>query len=160
MCWFDSLDLIVDGARETDRLRIAWNCSPDERPLYESRVSDFAAEQGLELELGGQSDQLSTMAGCPDLVLKTTPEHVAQLAHQVSDRHHLRCIALTYHGVVLGYAAEAANIGARLSDVVREVEGQLHERGGDWRSRHLEADEAVAAETGWLRILQQEFAAP
>lgn len=164
--WFDSVDVLFDSATGDCRVRIALNCPLSEWPVYEQFLAAFAKSYGLQM--CAQKAAPGPIDGCPDFVLKTTPDRVMALAAEVSAEAGADCIALCYSGVVHGYlrSERQASVGVSLvsSDEPQKVRTIVsrHERalvaaGGDWHSRHLPADSPKGLESNWLTMLEQEF---
>lgn len=153
MHWFDSIDVIVDHG-DHSRMRIVVNGPPDESPVVDSFLSKFAASQGLTLT--SALDVSSPTDGCPDFVLKTTPEFVVPLAREIARAEGIRCVALCYNGVVHGYFQGDSNPAERLKNLIAARAKDLYAIGGDWHSRHWPATETSSLEAGWVSILEQE----
>ncbi|MCO6457761.1 MAG: FAD-binding protein [Pirellulaceae bacterium] len=165
--WFDSVDVLLPGPSGEDQLRVAWNCAPGERAVYESRLCELAAEHKLRVTMEADAGPIAD--GLPDLVLKTTADQCLGLARQVVSNHPFQCVALCYSGVVHAYAAERCDVEGQVAAAASQFAARLHERGGDWRSRHCVSANALDSpgsiderdvESRWLAILEQEFAAP
>ncbi|MFO1040228.1 MAG: FAD-linked oxidase C-terminal domain-containing protein [Planctomycetaceae bacterium] len=151
MHWFDAIDLLADA--DSCQLRITVNCPVPERQFVEAWLTKLAASQYLELQ--SDRDVSSPRDGCPDFVLKTAPELVVKLAREIALIENIRCVALCYNGVVLGYFGEDPRLD-RLRALVNSRHDELLSVGGDWHSRHLTAVVPSAVEAGWISILEQE----
>ncbi len=151
MHWFDAVDVLFDGDIESCRLRIALNCPTQEWSVYEGHLSSFATKHGLALK----SDPSAPLApdGCPDFVLKTTPDQAITLARETSMGNSMTCIALCYNGVVHGYLKQA-DAKSQVAAVIHRYQKQLLDVGGDWQSRHIPAAAPTGIEVEWLSRLQ------
>ncbi len=163
MHWFDSADVVVEGSAESCRLRIALNCPAYESAVYEEYLSGFAATHGLTLH--GETTTFIPADGCPDFVLKTTPDQVIPLARRIAFENEVTCIALCGNGVVHGYLQHGIEPGApdvqlKITRIIDRCAKEIHAVGGDWRSRHIPAFVSSGVETQWLRQLEKEFASP
>lgn len=176
--WFDSVDVVVEGSQEWCRLRISLNCPADESAVYEKHLSSLAAKH--ELLLHSESIASVPADGCPDFVLKTTPDEVIPLARKVSVENDVTCVALCYNGAVHGYlknglqtgnagtgtrqsfdrslTASAAEVQLRITSIIERCSKEIHAVGGDWQSRHVPSTAASGVEEQWLQQLEQEFA--
>ena len=181
--WFDSVDAVLEGSHESCRLRISLNCPVYESGVYMEHLSAFAAKH--ELRLHSESIASVPADGCPDFVLKTTPDQVIRLARSVAVENDVTCIALCYNGVVHGYlqrgcetglgsggglqssdrsfrasAAEslAAESQVRIKNIIARCSKEIHAVGGDWQSRYIPVAAPSGVEAQWLRKLAQEFA--
>ncbi len=152
MHWFDSVDLIAQDG--TAQLRIAVNCPVPEWPLFETFVSSFAARQDLTCR--ADRDASPPLDGCPDLTLKTTPEHAAELTLAVATQYRIRCVGLCGPGVVHGYLADGPSPDQPLNDIIREFGAALQAIGGDCHSRHLPPILPSAVEGAWIETLKKE----
>lgn len=152
MHWFDSIDLILDGAGDST-LRIVVNCPAFELPVVETYLSSQARSFGLTIR--SERDCPFPMDGCPDFVLKTSPENAIELAREIAATG-IRCIALCFCGAVHGYVDDGANKIERIAAVIRDKSAAMESMGGDGHSRHVPAREASPIETGWIdRFLQE-----
>ena len=178
--WFDSVDVLVNGRAESCRLRIALNCPTSESGVYEQHLSAFAAKHGLALH----SESVTSIPadGCPDFVLKTTPDQAIPLARRIAIENDVTCIALCYNGVVHGYlmhesATGPGSSGTRQSSdrslttsatetqlkirrIIERCAKEIHAVGGDWKSKHIPSVAPSSVELPWFRQLEQEFASP
>lgn len=154
MNWFDSVDVLVNDDQSL-RLRIGVNTPADEWHVFETMLADFAAAH--HLEFAAQPDTGPPVDGCPDFMLKTTPDRVVDLARSAAKLDHLTCVALCYNGVVHGYVRDKTAAAAKVRQVVRHVAGQLHDVGGDWCSQHVKRDEPQSSELQWMNVLMKEF---
>ncbi len=151
MHWFDAIDLLAESG--DCKLRITVNCPVPERPLVEAWLTKLAATQQLVLQ--ADLDVTAPTDGCPDFVFKTTPEAVVALARDIARTDGIRCVALCYNGVVLGYVSEDRRVD-RIQALVNAKRDELQAVGGDWHSRHLPAAVPSAVEASWVSILEQE----
>jgi glycolate oxidase subunit GlcD len=161
--WFDSVDVVFDGAShgnlETCQLRIALNCPAEEWPVYTEFLTTFATTHGLAL----QADSTIALApdGCPDFALKTTPDQAVKLAREIAVANSMKCIALSYNGVVHGYLKHsAADAASRIATIIQRYSQGLLEAGGDWQSRHVPRQAPTGVEAEWLERLESGMAEP
>ena len=176
--WFDSIDVVLEGSQELCRLRISLNCPAYESGVYEEHVAAFAAQH--ELQLHAASRSLVVVDGCPDFVLKTTPDQAIPLARRVAHENHVTCVVLCYNGVVHGYLknsleldagrretressaqnlpTSAPDIQMKITKIIERCALEIHAVGGDWQSRHIPSIAPSGVEVPWLRQLEQEFA--
>jgi len=176
--WFDSVDVVVEGRQEWCRLRITLNCPAHESAVYAEHLSSFAAKH--ELLLHSESIALVPADGCPDFVLKTTPDQVIPLARRVAVENDVTCVALCYNGAVHGYLQDGSGTGPgsrgalqsssqsptssaaesqfKVANIIARCSKEFHAVGGDWQSRHIPATAPSGVEVQWLRQLEQEFA--
>ena len=176
--WFDSVDVVMEGSQESCRLRISLNCPAYESVIFEEHLSSFAVKHELLLH----SDSIASVPadGCPDFVLKTTPDHVIPLACKVAGENDVTCVALCYNGVVHGYlkngpetgpenrgtlqssdrslTTSATEVHRMITNIIERCFKEIHSVGGDWQSRHIPSTAPSGVEVQWLRQLEQEFA--
>lgn len=155
MHWFDTIDLMVEPKRDTARVRIVTNCPEQEYPVIHAYLTEFAKKGGLSL--AAEQNVSLPMDGCPDFVLKTSPESVVRLAQDVSKLFQIRCVGLCYNGVVHGYLDSGSNAAERVRAIVQKYAEELESIGGDWHSRHLAPDKPHELEAGWIAILEKEL---
>jgi len=170
--WFDAVDVLFNGDTDTCNLRIALNCPADEWGVYQEFLSSFA--KTYDLSLASDSKTSLPPDGCPDFMLKTTPDLVMGLAREIARDNAIRCVALCYNGVVHGYlnqqfgvneireiSDQKPAIGATriVTSIIERYSTTLREIGGDWQSRHVPRNAPIGTEAEWLKLLQQEFAA-
>ena len=151
--WFDSVDVIFEGSESC--LRLVFNCPKDEWAVASRFLQSFA--ESHELSLDDDLDTNAPMDGLPDVVLKTTPMHVVQLAQDITMDGY-RAIGLCAPGVVLGYLPSSIESSERdelIETIIYRHQDALHKQGGDWHSRHLPAYEASIHEQRWIDILKQ-----
>ena len=164
--WFDSVDAMFDATSGDCCVRISLNCPSFEWTVYEKFLADFA--ESHDLQMNSDKNATSPIDGCPDFVLKTTPDRVVALAADVSAMAGVDCIALCYNGVVHGYLKSQRKPslarGAASSDEQQNVRSivsrhakSLIDAGGDWHSRHLPQELPQRLELSWLTMLEQEF---
>jgi len=178
MHWFDSVDVVVEDSQESCRLRISLNCPAYESAIYEEHLSSFATKH--ELLLHSESVASVPADGCPDFVLKTTPDQVIPLAHRVAVENDVTCVALCYNGVVHGYlkngletstagsgirqasdrslTTSATEIQRKITNIIERCSKEIQAAGGDWQSRHIPSTAPSGVEVQWLQQLEQEFA--
>ena len=178
MHWFDSVDVVVEGSQESCRLRISLNCPVYESTVYEEHLSAFAAKH--ELLLHSESISSVPTDGCPDFVLKTTPDQAIPLARRVAVENDATCISLCYNGVVHGYlkngseadpgtretrqssdrilTTSATEVQLTITNIIERCSKEIQAGGGDWQSRHIPPTAPSGVEVQWLRQLEQEFA--
>ena len=176
--WFDAVDVLVRGSEESCRLRIALNCPAYESAIYEEHLSSFAAQHDLLLR--HESVTSIPADGCPDFVLKTTPDQAIPLARRIAIENDVTCIALCYNGVVHGYLQNESATGPgssgtrqssdrslttsatetqlKITSIIERCSNEIHAVGGDWKSRHIPSVAPSGVELPWLRQLEQEFA--
>ncbi len=169
--WFDAVDVLFNDEADTCNLRIALNCPAHEWTVYQEFLSSFAKTH--DLSLASESKTSLPPDGCPDLMLKTTPDQVIGLAREIAGNNAIRCVALCYNGVVHGYLQQpsdrrgtgqgsdriAANPAmGSVAAIIDRYSKSLLEVGGDWQSRHVPHNTPVGAEAEWLKLLEQEFA--
>jgi len=165
--WFDSIDLLIDGRSDHYDLRISLNCPDYEQPVYWNYLAEFAAKMQLAFQ---SEDAVSLPAdGCPDFVLKTTPDHAIALSRRIAAEHNVRCVTLCYNGVIHGYLNDCQDErkvdgfinGLKNVDRITQIIGQSAESltavGGDFQSRHLSPPAPTGVEAVWLKQLEQEF---
>ena len=155
MNWFDSVDVVVDGVARSLELRIAVNTPADEWPVFESMLTAFAATYRLSAK--GQLNMAAPIDGCPDFVLKTTPDRALAMGRDIANEHRVKSVVLCYNGVVHVYVPGSDDIPAQVNGITKQVESQLHKVGGDWRSRHVPRSEAQGVAARWLQVLGKEF---
>ncbi len=171
--WFDSVDLLMNGRSDTCELRISLNCPDYEQPVYLDYLANFASQ----MHLAFQSEAAASIPtdGCPDIVMKTTPDQAIALSRELAAEHGLRCVTLCYNGVIHGYfdglysapdangsagatgSADIRDIPERIADLIGRYSKLLTSVGGDWQSRHLPAEAPSGVEAVWLKQLDQEF---
>lgn len=160
MHWFDAVELITGGAAERDgesMLRITVHSPEAESIVFETFLRSFAAKSRLTFDSSPQPAPL--LDGCPDFMIKVTPDRVVPLARNLATPD-VRCVALVANGVVHGYLkGTTGNVPERVRQIVQRIESGLHEIGGEWRSRHLPTMPPDPLETAWLDVLEREFAA-
>ena len=170
--WFDSVDVLTEDGAGSCRLRIALNCPAYESTVYEEYLSAFAAE--YELALHSETTSVIPADGCPDFVLKTTPDQVIPLARKVAVENDVTCVALCYNGAVHGYLKNGLSISARssarslttsatdsqlkITNIIERCSKEIHAVGGDWQSRHIPSVAPSGVEVQWLQQLEKEFA--
>ena len=158
--WFDTIDVICRPDSQTSQLRISLNCPDTEWQVYEEHLANLAASHALNLTV--EAGVRLKPDGCPDLVLKTTPDKVIDLAHQLATTNHLTTIALAYNGIVHGYLASSAETSNspenQIAPIVQRYASTLVGDGGDWQSRHVPRPPARGVEAEWMTLLEQEFA--
>lgn len=149
--WFDAVDVLFDGDSESCQLRIALNCPAEEWSVYQTYLSSFAATHGLALT----SDSSTPLVpdGCPDFVLKTTPDQAIEIAREISNGRSINCIALCYNGVVHGYVKQTES-QPLINDIKQRYQQQLHEVGGEFHSRHFHSGTPAGTEAEWLSRLR------
>lgn len=150
MHWFDSMDLVVENA---PFLRIAVHCPAGESPVYWNFLSGVIATFALSMEAspGSVSD------GCPDLVIKTSPEFVIDTALDLAKHAGAKCVAFCYCGGVHVFlpGKEKDTIG----EIARPLESFLHSIGGHWQSRHIQHLPSLP-EAAWISTLRKEWSLP
>ena len=184
MNWFDAVDFMVSSHNTDPSLRIAINTPACDWHLFEQMLSAFAEQQQLSMrvhfndsgQLPAVSSQpvagtvqqaaLSTMDGCPDLVLKTTVDCVVGMAMQLAQQFDVRCVGLCYNAAVHVYLSPGVDRSGRTREadraalcqqIVRQFEHLCDGQGGDWRSRFISRHVREDMETQWLEVLAGEF---
>jgi FAD/FMN-containing dehydrogenase len=152
MHWLDAVDFVADAKRA--QIRVAVQCATSEWEMFASHFASVA--KSANLHLFSDPDPGDAADGCPDLVLKTTPERLPALVHQVTHEG-FSCRALCYNGVVHVQVPPASNSAGRIQQLVERHAGLLEEIGGGWHSRHLPARSSNAAEAEWIAELQRAF---
>jgi len=155
MHWWDAVDFVAADASR--RIRVALDCPRGEAPLFTEELQRVADAVGARLTL--QPDTSAPLDGIPDLVVKTTPDRVIDLAEALA-RSAARCVALGYNGVVHVHLREGEDRPARIRAMVEPHLETLYALGGDWHSRWLPAPEPVPAEAAWLTTLDHALRAP
>jgi hypothetical protein len=154
MHWFESIDVVCRGSG--CELRVELNCDESEWQVYTAHLAAVAQLRGLSMK--SEINPSPHFHGCPDFVLKTTPDRAISLAREITASANFTCVALCACGVVHGYAISPAQI-ARIAEIVSRYEAGLFEVGGDWRSRHVAPAEPTGVEAQWLTQLEREFSA-
>lgn len=154
MLWFDSIDLLATGTAR--KLRIAVNCPAAEWSLFEGFLKSFAVTHNLQFHAARNAP--APTDGCPDLVFKTSPEHLLALVDDVSRTPEVRCVALCYSGVLHVYLPDGPPqvTAVRARALVAHHADRLHALGGDWHSRHLPPLTPSATEAAWIATLEQK----
>jgi hypothetical protein len=88
-----------------------------------------------------------------------------ELACELSQTYHMKCLALCYNGVVHGYLPQTPDASQQVAaeqvqDVISRYSASLHEIGGEWRSHHLPLPVPQGVEARWLDVLTSEFSIP
>jgi hypothetical protein len=148
MHWFDSVDFIPES---TPFLRISVHCPAKELAAYDDFLSGVAAEFSLVLD----TTPASVHDGCPDLVVKTSPEFVIDTALDLARHPGARCVALCYCAAVHVFLPNNDAIG----EIVRPIESALHNIGGHWQSRHARQVPSTL-ESAWISTLRKEWGIP
>ncbi|MEZ6040234.1 MAG: FAD-binding protein [Planctomycetaceae bacterium] len=167
--WLDAVSIIVEDPESgTLSIRIDLNCPSVEWDVYATFLQGFAQQFHLNYEFAmGYCRRRSAL---PDIVLKTTPDQVMNLALQIGESEcECLCEAIVTHGVLHVYFNEGSDpdksaadrilsIRNRVTDLAVRFERQLTDVGGDWQSRHIERHVVNEHELDWHRILFEEFA--
>ena len=151
--WFDSIDLVVEGPAVS--LRIGIQAQRDEWPVYEAFLGGWMRERALAIDM--EQDAAPPHDGLPDAVLKTSPEHAAELARSVGSHPGLSAVAVMARGVVHAHAAAGGDAAGVAAAVVARHAAELEAVGGDAHSRHLAPRPAAAAEAAWIDCLHGEW---
>jgi glycolate oxidase subunit GlcD len=160
MHWFEAVDLHC-GPRG-NLLRLKLNCSEGEWQVYKSHLAQLAQSQNLELN--SQLEPSQTFDGCPDLMLKTTPDRAISLGRDIASRCEFDCIVMVACGVIHVYDSKPPNTTTSadqttaLAAIVDRYLGELFAVGGEWRSRHLPPPKPTDIEAQWLAQLDRDFA--
>jgi len=145
MHWLDSVDLV---AGDSTFLRVAVHCPAREFEAYRDFLSAFSKKFSLALEAAADP----ALDGCPDLVVKTTPEFVADTAISLAKHPGAKCLALCSCGAVHVFLPDSGAIG----EIVRPIESALHAMGGHWQSRHVSPGPSPL-EASWISTLRKEW---
>ena len=145
MHWLDSVDLV---AGDSPFVRVAVHCPAQEFEAYQSFLSAFSKKFSLALEPAAEP----ALDGCPDLVVKTTPEFVADTALSLAKNPGAKCLALCACGVVHVFLPDSGAIG----EIVRPIESALHAMGGHWQSQHVSPSPSTL-EASWISTLRKEW---
>jgi len=148
MHWLDSVDLVAGGS---PYLRVAVHCPARELEAYRDFLSAFSKKFFLAIEAAADPAR----DGCPDLVVKTTPEFVADTALSLAKPPGAKCVALCACGVVHVFLSDSSAIG----EIVRPIESALHAMGGHWQSRHV-SPSSPPLEASWVSTLRKEWGMP
>ncbi len=151
--WFDSVD-VLEGGEFSSLLRVAVNCPAEECDAYLGFLSGIAARHGLSLD---QSPGLP-MDGCPDLVIKTSPEVLPDIVQLLSGEYGAKCVGLCYCGVV--HVFLPGQNPDSICRIAQALEPGLHAVGGDWSSRHVMPVNPDSPETEWIGKLKKEWNLP
>lgn len=149
MHWFDSVDLIAEY-EGPPFLRIAVNSPAEELSAYLDFLLDVATKCALSME----AIQATVLDGCPDLVVKTSPEHVLDIALDLAKTSGAKCVALCYCGVVHAFIPNKER--EAISEIVRPIESALQNLGGHWQSIHIKRNPLPIEET-WVSTLRKEL---
>ncbi|MBM4076232.1 MAG: hypothetical protein FJ267_11405 [Planctomycetes bacterium] len=122
-------------------------------------MTTFSQTNGLRLEI--DRDRSLPLDGCPDLVLKTTPDRVPKLVRDVtkmtqSKDNRVTCVGLCHNGVVHCYVSESDQRLDWINTVIQSMTADLVVEGGDWHSRHRPPVAASVPETTWIETLINE----
>lgn len=150
MHWWDAVDFVTEGGASFVRVMI--HCVPEEASIFEQQLEHLAASTCTQLTL--QNNTSPPLDGLPDLVIKTTPDRVINLASELAD-FTLRCVALCYSGVVHVYMNDSYDLTERIQALVQPYTAELHTLGGDWHSRWLPATPPTITESAWLNTLEE-----
>ena len=148
--WLDSVDFVAENGKPSF-LRIAVHCPAGESNAYEDFLTRIAAGAALLLE----TSPPDILDGCPDLVVKTTPEFVADTALSLAKHPGAKCVALSACGVVHVFLPDSGAI----AKIVRPIESALHAMGGHWQSRHVSPGPSQL-EASWISTLRKEWNLP
>ena len=143
----DSVDFVAENGKPSF-LRIAVHCPAGESNAYEDFLTRIAAGAALLLE----TSPPDILDGCPDLVVKTTPEFVADTALSLAKHPGAKCVALSACGVVHVFLQDSGAIG----EIIRPIESALHAMGGHWQSRHV-SHSPSPLEASWISTLRKEW---
>lgn len=155
MHWIDSIDLIMDSPQDECVLRLVVNCPRDEMPVVESFLTRFSQSNGVSITI--HPDRPVPTDGCPDFVLKTTPDLAMKMARQISREGGIRCVTLCYNGVIHGYLEDESDRADRIRTILNSHATEVHAVGGDWHSRHLPPNTPSPVESAWISILEKEM---
>jgi len=147
--WFDSVDILASEKCWT--LRIVVHSPPDECHLVDTFVSQWAGSRGLECR---SVFGAAPADGLPDVVFKTTPDRVLDLARRVVSES-TSSVASCATGVLFVHIALSDPLSQVQELVARHAE-ELEAVGGDWQSRHAIDHAPAPAERDWISRLVQE----
>jgi FAD/FMN-containing dehydrogenase len=150
MHWWDAVDFLTEAG--TSFIRVMVHCVPEEASIFAQQLEHVAASASAQLTL--QNDVPQALDGLPDLVVKTTPDRVIDLAAELAQGAS-RCVALCYSGVVHVYMNESDDLTERTQALVQPHALELYSLGGDWHSRRLPATPPTITESAWLNTLEQ-----
>lgn len=150
MHWWDAVDFVTESGASFVRVMI--HCVPEEASIFAQQLEHIAASTSTQLTL--QNNTIPPLDGLPDLVIKTTPGRIINLAAEL--RHAARrCVALCYSGVVHVYMNESGDLTERTQALVQPTTADLHTLGGDWHSRWLPATPPTINESAWINKLEE-----
>jgi FAD/FMN-containing dehydrogenase len=152
--WLDSVDWLV-GQDQVAQLRVAVHCPGAEFRVFADYVASLAAKHSLDADEKSASEFAPD--GLPDLALKTTPDQVIPLCHDLVSRSEIRCTGLCYPGVVQVHLLNAADPVTAVAEIVRCTATRLEQAGGDWISRHAVRPVGSEEEDRWVRELLAEW---
>ena len=145
MHWLDAVDLVAGDA---PFLRVAFHCPARELEACRDFLSAFSKKFSLALESAADP----VLDGCPDLVVKTSPEFVIDTTLSLAQHPGAQCVALCSCGVVHIFLPDSGAI----REIVRPIESALHAIGGHWQSRHVNPSPAPL-EASWISTLRKEW---
>lgn len=175
--WLDAVDVIYTGDAPECDLRLQVNCPDPELPLYEDYLHRLATTHSLSHKSVRRSvaGDAAPLDGCPDFVMKTTPDRSLSLAAEIASKHGIQCIALCTNGVVHGWmhtnveplsrdgrelalGAVDVNETVRMDAILADYSASLCASGGECLSRHIAPRPPEPLEAAWLDLLNREFA--
>lgn len=154
--WLESVDWIV--APSAQALRVGVHCPAAEWSVFQDFLTAIARRNEVHSDVESGNGMVDD--GCPDLVMKTTPDRVAALTREVVAISGARCVALCYCAAVHVYLPQGPDLSARISALAEPLADSLHRMGGDWQSRHVARAPHSSQEAAWLATLTREWQIP
>jgi len=154
--WLESVDWLENGKDESPSLRIDAHTESSEASIFYDFLSGVAERQAVRVEFQNTGD--GKPDGCPDLVLKTSPDQVIELAEKAASLHPVRCVALCYCAVTHVYLPPESDPAIDVPRIAEPLADGLHARGGDWHSRHIQTPPSND-EKEWVEVLAREWGA-
>lgn len=152
--WMETVDWIADQEGNCF-LRLSVHCPMEEFPIFSDFVEGISSRHALSVEA---EPGFRVMAdGIPDAVLKTTPCRVPSLTRRLREHGADRCVGLCGCGVVQVYLPGSSLSPEGLHPLLEPCFSELHETGGDWRSRHVPRPPHGEMEQAWLARLKKEW---
>ena len=144
MHWWDSVDLLLEGART--RCRVVVNCPSHESSLFTQELERVANRTATHLALTYPDSP--PMDGLPDFSIKTTADAAPALAQQLTSTS-VSTVVSTYCGTILGYSRSPDSI----QELLAPLDHQIRSDGGHWSSRHLPSPPPSPAEQAWIQSI-------
>lgn len=150
--WLDAIDLIAADSKL--QLRIQTHCPAHEWSVFESWFGKLARAHHLSLDSMAVEHLLTD--GLPDVVVKTTPDQVAELTTSIEKTFGARCVGMCYPAVIHVFAKNASQITSLWEDIDSRYRARLHLEGGDVHSRHRSLVAPAGVESTWINTFLQE----